>query len=109
LNQQQERYVRNEWLFREVNERISEVNEDFDVDGHIEFLCECGRQTCLETLQLSRSEYERVRTEGDRFVVRPGHEDTSVERVVERHDDFVIVVKIGDAGDESESRDPRDD
>jgi hypothetical protein len=109
LNQQQERFVRNEWLFREVNERISAVNEDFDVDGHSEFLCECGRQTCLETLQLSRSDYERVRTEGDRFIVRPGHEDTSVERVIERHDGFVIVAKVGDAGAESESRDPRDD
>jgi hypothetical protein len=104
---QHERYVRNEWLFREVNERISEVNEDFDVDGQIEFLCECGRQQCLETVRLSRRDYERIRAEGDRFAVRPGHEDESVERVLERHEDFLVVMKIGDAGEESEEHDPR--
>ena len=107
LTQQRERYVRNEWLFREVNERISEVNEDYEVDGLVEFLCECGRQQCLETVSLSRSEYERIRAEGDRFVVRPGHEEQSVERILEQHDDFLVVVKIGEAGDESEENDPR--
>jgi hypothetical protein len=107
LTQQKERYVRNEWLFREVNERISEVNEDFAVDGQIEFLCECGRQQCLESIRLSRSEYERIRSEGDRFFVRPGHEEGSVERVLERHHDFLVVVKIGEAGEEPEEQDPR--
>jgi hypothetical protein len=107
LTQQRERYVRNEWLFREVNERISEVNDDFEVGGLVEFLCECGRQQCLETVSLSRSDYERIRAEGDRFVVRPGHEEESVERILEQHDDFLVVVKIGEAGDESEENDPR--
>lgn len=109
MNQQEERYVRNESLFREVNERIAEVNEDFEIDGQIEFLCECGRETCLETVRLSRDTYERVRNEGDRFVVRPGHEGPAVERVVERYDDFFVVVKVGEAGAEAESDDPRDE
>lgn len=107
MNQQQERYARNEWLFREVNERIAEVNEDFEVGGQIEFLCECGRQDCLETVRLSRTDYERVRAEGDRFFVRPGHVDPALERVLERHEDFVVVTKIGEAGEAAESQDPR--
>lgn len=107
LNSQQERYVRNESLFREVNERIAEVNEGFEVAGQTDFLCECGRNQCLETVQLSRPEYEAVRAEGDRFVVRPGHEVESVERVLERHKTYLVVEKIGEAGDESEVLDPR--
>jgi hypothetical protein len=107
LNSQQERYVRNESLFREVNERIAEVNEGFEVAGQADFLCECGRNQCLETVQLSRPEYEAVRAEGDRFVVRPGHEVESVERILERHETYFVVEKVGGAGDESEARDPR--
>jgi hypothetical protein len=107
LNSQQERFVRNEWLFREVNERIAEVNEDFSVDESIEFLCECGRSNCLEVIRLSRAEYETVRAEGDRFAVRAGHQDPTLERVIERYEEFVVVAKIGEAGDESEERDPR--
>jgi hypothetical protein len=107
LNSRQERYVRNESLFRQVNERIADVNDDFDVEGQTEFLCECGREECLETVRLSREEYERVRGEGDRFVLRPGHEDATVEDVVERGEEFLVVVKRGEAGDESETRDPR--
>ena len=104
---QKERYVRNEWLFREVNERISEVNPDFEVGGRLEFLCECGREQCLETLPMTRADYERVRSEGDRFVVKPGHEDMAVERIIERHPDFLVAVKVGGAGAESEEHDPR--
>jgi hypothetical protein len=107
LNHQQERYVRNEALFREVNERIAEVNEDFDVAGQTDFLCECGREDCLETVQLTRADYERVRANGQRFVLKPGHENGSLEEVIERHPEFLVVVKAGEAGEEAEERDPR--
>ncbi|HYX88835.1 MAG TPA: hypothetical protein VE753_05660 [Gaiellaceae bacterium] len=104
---QKERYVRNESLFREVNERIAEVNEDFEVGGHIEFLCECGRQECLEALAMSRDDYERVRAVPERFFVKPGHEEPSLEIIVERHDDFVVVVKVAAAGEDAAELDPR--
>jgi hypothetical protein len=107
LTPQKERFIRNESLFREVNERIADVNEDFDVEGPIEFLCECGRQECLETVAMSHQDYERVRAVADRFVVKPGHEEPSVEIIVERHDDFLVVTKVGSAGDEAAERDPR--
>jgi hypothetical protein len=107
LNRQQERFAHNESLFREVNERISEVNEDFAIDGHTEFLCECGREECIETVPLSRDDYQRVRGEGDRFVVKPGHEVPAIEVVLERHPDFLVVAKKGEAGEASEALDPR--
>jgi hypothetical protein len=36
-----------------------------------------------------------------------GHEEGSLERVVQREPDFLVVEKIGEAGEESEEQDPR--
>ena len=38
--------------------------------------------------------YERVRSQDDRFVIRPGHETPELERAVEWTDDYVVVDKI---------------
>jgi hypothetical protein len=38
--------------------------------------------------------YERVRSQDDRFIVRPGHESPEIERAVEWTDDYVVVDKI---------------
>ena len=47
---------------------------------------------------LSLAEYEHVRAEGDHFLVFPGHEDPSVEEIIERHPTYVAVEKQGVAG-----------
>jgi hypothetical protein len=102
-----ERQGRNESLFREVNERIAELNQAFEVEGRSEFLCECSREECKEPISISIEEYENVRNDSTRFFVVPGHEDESVERVVERNDRFVVVEKIGEAAEEADDLDPR--
>jgi len=102
-----ERQGRNESLFREVNERIAELNQAFEVEGRSEFLCECTREECKEPISISIEEYEIVRAASTRFFVVPGHEDESVERVVERNDRYVVVEKIGEAAEEADDLDPR--
>src|SRR6188472_2626716 len=102
MTTQSERQGRNESLFREVNERIAEVNQTFHVEGRSEFLCECSREECKEPISISIDEYESVRGEPTRFFVLPGHEDLSVERVVERNERYIVVEKMGDAADEAE-------
>jgi hypothetical protein len=102
-----ERKGRNESLFREVNERIAEVNQTFQVEGRSEFLCECSRDECTEPVSISIDEYERIRGNPARFFVLPGHEDENVERVVKRNGRSVIVEKIGEAAEEAEQLDPR--
>ena len=102
-----ERQGRNESLFREVNERIAELNQTFQVEGRSEFLCECGREECRQPVSISIDEYETVRRTSTRFFVLPGHEDTSVESVVERSERYVVVEKIGDAAEEADDLDPR--
>jgi hypothetical protein len=102
-----ERQGRNESLFREVNERIAELNQTFQVEGRSEFLCECAQEECREPVSISLEEYEEVRRSPVRFFLIPGHEDKSVERVVSRTDRYVVVEKVGEAADEADDLDPR--
>src|SRR5436189_3776464 len=96
-------------LFREVNERIAGVSPTFGADAQPEFLCECGQQECVQPLPMSLEEYEQIRSEADRFAVARGHEEPSIERVVGANDRFLVVEKIGEAGDLAADTDPRYD
>jgi hypothetical protein len=96
-----ERQARNEALLREVNERIEQVDKAEDKrspgaePGLFEFICECGQidRQCKAHVEMTIEEYERVRSEDDRFAVFPGHEDDQLETVVERTERFAVVDK----------------
>lgn len=81
---------------RRVNEAIERGRDS--AGESVTFMCECGRIGCTTKLVLTVDEYERVRTGFDRFVIAPGHEIPSVDRVLERHDDHWVVAKHGEAG-----------
>lgn len=83
------RLARNQILFREVNERIAEL--DRLRDGPFEFLCECSDVACTDALALELNEYDAVRARPRHFVIVPGHEITAVARVVEERDRFTVV------------------
>jgi hypothetical protein len=98
----------NEALFRDVNERIGDISADWEgAGGETFFVCECSHRDCTESIPVSQEVYERVREDGRRFIVFPGHEDASVESVVARFDAFVVVEKTGPAGHQADVTDPR--
>jgi hypothetical protein len=107
-----ERIAANESAFRDANERIEEAADLMaDLDA-IPLICECARTTCTEIARLTRAEYEHVRRRGDTFWVVPGHEATEaggveVARVAERHERFVVMQKVGEAGAVAVRLDPR--
>jgi hypothetical protein len=101
-----ERAGKNEALFREVNERIKELSLS-QISDWSDVLCECSSRGCTKVIQVTIGEYEAVRAAGTRFAVSPGHEDPSLERVVDRTDRFFVVEKLGAAGVEAEKLDPR--
>jgi hypothetical protein len=103
----QERLAKNESLFREVNERIAEAAKRTLVLPDAEFLCECGRQDCLERIVVRLDEYEAIRAHPDRFLLVFGHEQPEVDRVIDTGGDYVIVEKVGEAGEIAEELDPR--
>lgn len=99
----------NEALYRQVNERIEELNEAFDaITGDFAVICECGDLDCTEQISVSRDAYERTRANPARFLVRPGHEEPEVEQVVARDGDYVVVEKTPpEAVRVAEETDPR--
>jgi hypothetical protein len=92
VTDEQARIARTEALFRNVNERIAESAERFDSDN-TEFVCECADQACTDRVEATLDEYQEVRADATRFLLRPGHEDTRVERVVERRGTRHAVVE----------------
>jgi hypothetical protein len=82
-----------EALFRDVNERIAESAERFDV-GRTEFICECADPNCTHRVSASLAEYEIVRAEPTTFLLAPGHEEEDIERVVSDRGRFRIVEKV---------------
>src|SRR5579862_1372789 len=99
----EERAGRNEALFREVNESVEKFAR---ADQSADFVCECSDDSCTEYVRLELRIYEQVRLHPRRFFVLPGHEHPA-DRVIERHDSYLIVEKDGDAGRIAERTDPR--
>ncbi|HZR96151.1 MAG TPA: hypothetical protein VFA56_10675 [Gaiellaceae bacterium] len=98
------RVAENENVFRRVNERVEELRGG---DAVISFVCECADLDCRERIDLTAAEYEHVRAAPTRFVVRPGHERPSVERVVRRAGHYLVIEKQGEAGEAAAADDPR--
>jgi hypothetical protein len=108
VDSRQQRVAKNEALFRQVNERIEQINEKLEGDSESDFLCECGDDDCTEPVTLNLSEYEAVRSNPTHFVIVPGHDVIDVERVILETDRYAVVEKfLGEAGRIAVESDPR--
>jgi hypothetical protein len=103
------RKAKNEAVFREVNDRIEDIATEFGVPDEASFVCECGDADCTQMLHMTLREYNEVRRDGRSFVILPGHEDPTIEKVVARNGRFSVVEKVGEAGHIADALDPRDD
>jgi hypothetical protein len=88
------RVARNHTLFREVNERIYSLTEEFGTqpaaDGlRLAVVCECGSGDCTSELQIETDAYSRIRENPDRFIVLAGHDLR--EPVVESGEGYDVV------------------
>lgn len=106
--QREERAGKNQSLFREVNERVSELNKEHGVWALSDWICECADEACTERIGLTPQEYEGVRKNPTHFVVAPSAEHVvfDVERVVEQHERYWVVSKVGEAASVAIRLDP---
>jgi hypothetical protein len=104
-----ERIGLNEAVFREVNERINDLAENFGLaDQPLDLVCECGDPTCVERISMSRAEYEELRSDPTHFAVNSGHVQPDVEDVVARRSAYLVVRKReGDPAEVARETDPR--
>lgn len=97
-------------LFREVNERLREMNEAFELAaGDAEFLCECASEDCMKPVSITVDAYEQVRRVSTHFAVAPGMEHVfpDVERIFAKRDGYSVVEMFGEAGLAAIKLDPR--
>lgn len=88
-----------------MNERIAHLRSGA---GSALLICECDDPACTHRVDVPLEEYEDVRAEPRRFLVWPGHADTSIERVIEKRRGFDVVEKTEpDAVEIAEETDPR--
>ena len=99
MKSREERVARNEALFQEVNRQIEKLEESLGQPETLTILCECSKKHCLDTLEVEPAVYQRVRANPLLFFVVRDHEDLGVERVVEQTRSFLVVEKIGRAGE----------
>lgn len=99
LDLQRERAARNQAVFREVNEKIDQLNVRLsDLNAASEYVCECLDLSCTELISIPHDEYARIRRDPTEFVIVPGHEQPHVEEVVHREPRWLVVRKQGVAG-----------
>ena len=111
MSERERRLALNEAMFREVNERVEDMNKTFSsVTGMFDIFCECGDAACTQRITLPKGIYEETRAEATHFLLSTGHENPDVERVIRSYDSYVVVEKEGDVvEDVVERTDPRSD
>jgi hypothetical protein len=94
------RLAKNEALFRDVNERITEISQSLAVDMAHQpkvidgLVCECSDPLCTERVgPLTVPEYEAVRGDPRRFIIARNHHAADVESVIEKQSSYWIVEK----------------
>jgi hypothetical protein len=111
VSELQESAAQNESRYRALNERMEPHNA-----VHVwrdppmpDWVCECASTACMKPVRLTLDEYEAVRATSTHFFVHPSEEHVSpaVERILERHDRYWVVEKIGEAATASAELDPR--
>jgi hypothetical protein len=80
-------------VFRELNNRLRDFQRRIDASRSSSFVCECSNIQCVMVVVLPIAEYAEVRAHPTRFLVLDGHEDESIERIIERRSDYLIVEK----------------
>ena|SRR5690242_5858880 len=99
-----------ESLFREVNERIHEVNAQRALLELPEALiCECARADCSEHVAINAPEYQFLRAHATWFLIAPSeaHFFPEVERIITKNGTYWIVEKHDGAAWIAEQLDPR--
>ena len=90
----EDRLVENEKIFRAANERLRGRAEAISPSSpSVPFICECIDDGCMQRVELTFDEYDRVRADDEHFFIAPGHPVLDGERVVEDSGDFLVVSK----------------
>jgi hypothetical protein len=103
-----QRTAQREVISKDVNDKLVE-GLGIEADGTVSVLCECGRGRCNEWLSVSAEDYAATQDDDTLFVVAVGHELPEFERIAERKAAYLVVDKVGRAGEEADRLDDREE
>ena len=108
MSERQRRRGLNEAVFREINERIRDINERFELEPQsLDLICECDDTSCAGRISMPAADYEQVRADSRQFAIVPGHSDSTVEVVIAHEKGYDLVRKQFEAAAIAEETDPR--
>lgn len=101
------RMAENEVVFRNYNEKIQKgfdkLKQLAEEEGHqglikendasLYFYCECSDENCRKRVSLKPSRYNEIHKHRNHFVMIPGHEVKSIERIIEKNSKFLVAEK----------------
>lgn len=87
--------MKSQRFISEVNDRMAQSFRRLAFDGPTGFICECGARDCMERIYLTLDEYRTVRLHPKRLAIARGHPLGAREHVVEKHERFAVVEKVG--------------
>jgi len=99
-----EKVGRNDAIFRDANEGIRVAAGALGIGDPVPFICECADPACREIVPVSLDAYREIRQDARLFLNVPGHQAASQGwgQVVETHEEYVVVLKVGAAGEVAE-------
>ena len=89
-----EQEARNEVSFRDQNEWIDGASQSFGLSEATAFVCECGDGDCTKPIEMTKPEYESVRSHSTHFALALNHENPEMETVVTEFARYAIVQKV---------------
>lgn len=72
-----------------LSRKTTRLGEHVDMAFH----CECGDETCEETISMSTEEYQRMHRKTKYFVVVPSHIRHDLEEIISSFGSFALVAK----------------
>lgn len=93
------RLVENEQIMEALNRRLQEhvarIRAEGEGDGPelVSCFCECSDLACRGRIAITPERYEEIHRDPSLFIVLAGHEDETIESVVDTWMDHLIVRK----------------
>jgi hypothetical protein len=92
--------LRNEAIFRSINEQLRAQAGELSPTESVEYICECGRLDCDSSVYLTDSQYAKIRSNDAWFFMQVEHEDPD-SRMIERHETYVVIERADPGEDGS--------
>jgi hypothetical protein len=90
------RREQNQKRFRKANERFHDAVEgDVRESQPLPFLCECADDDCLGNVNVTLSQWEAVAAKPSHYLMKPGHQRSDGEEVVDSVGEYDVALKPG--------------